>query len=78
MNKETHAKLQKSIDQMQASQDIMNHVIQDLCAFLGRIIDYKHKKKPMHRILVTSVDGKQYDVDALKEQANAYIVEREK
>lgn len=78
MDKKTHDKLQKSIDQMQTSQDLMNQVIQDLCAFLGRIVDYKHKKKPMHRILVTSVDGKQYDVDALKEQANAYIIERQK
>lgn len=73
MKKKVHDDLQESINKLQEHQHTMSMLIVDLCDFLGTIINYKHRKKSGHRILVTTINGEEYDTDDLKEQANEYI-----
>ena len=67
-----HAKVQASLDRMQANYDELSLVLQKLCQRLGDLIGYEHKKKSSYRILVNA-NNREYDVDDLIEQAEEYL-----
>lgn len=72
MKDKVYDKLQKSIDNMQGTQDIMKDVVISLCDRLGRITGYKFKKKKEYRVYVND-NGKEYDIDGLIKLTDNYL-----
>lgn len=73
---DTHNKLQKSLDNLQKTQDIMTDVVTSLCKRLGDIIGYEFKEKKEYRVYVENCitgGGKKYDFDELIKCADKYI-----
>lgn len=76
MKKDIHGQLQKSINNMQKQNNEITILLMDYAYKLGKAIGYKHKDRPIYRIIV-GVGDKNYDMYDLLEQTLAYIKEKQ-